>query len=183
LSAPTSEQVADLLDAELREPAPARDVVDLRAVVDLVLVRLVHEAVELGADLAQLGDDDLLVAAPAVGGLVHEPALGVHVETPGAEERHGGVQHAADLDDLAGLDQPRGLEHRLRLLVVGRAPLVVRAPLRRVPLALGRRLPGLGVGCRDQAEREGRGDTERECAHGGLPGIKIRPDARMEEPR
>ena len=100
---------ADPLDAELGEPAASRVVVDLHAVVEAAADRLVREAVELRADLADLGDDELLVAAAAVGSVVHERALGVHVEAPRAEERHRCVQHAAELDDLAGLDEPRRL--------------------------------------------------------------------------
>ena len=65
-------QGADLLDAELGEAGPGGDLVGLEAVVVAVLDRLMREAVELGADLPDLADDELLVAAAPVRGQVHE---------------------------------------------------------------------------------------------------------------
>ena len=72
-----------------------------------VLVGLVGEPVELGADLADLGDDHLLVGAPAVGEVVHERTLHVDVEAARAEERHPVVQHVGDLDVRARGCSPR----------------------------------------------------------------------------
>ena len=68
---------------------------------------LVREAVELRADLADLGDDDLLIRAAPVRQLVHERALGVDVEAPCAEKRHRRPEHVREFDHLAGLDQLR----------------------------------------------------------------------------
>ena len=95
----------------LVKPAARRDLVGLEAVVVAVAMRLVREAVELRADLTDLGEDDLLVAAALVRAGVHERALDVHVEAARAEERHRGPEHMRELDHLAGLDQLRGVEH------------------------------------------------------------------------
>ena len=69
-----------------------------------VAVGLVPEAVELRADLADLREHHLLVAAALVRAGVHEGALDVHVEAARAEERHRGTEHVRELDDLAALD-------------------------------------------------------------------------------
>src|SRR5439155_1208380 len=111
------------------------------AIVPAVQVRLVREPVELGADLSDFGDHDLLVAAAHVRELVHERAFDVHVETSSAEKRHLVVEHVAELDHLSGLDQLDRIEHALRLHVIARAALVVRSPFRWAALALGRRRP------------------------------------------
>ena len=89
------------------------------AIVPAVLVGLVGEAVELRADLPDLGNDDLLVAPAPVGEVVHECAFDVHVQASRAEERHIRIEHVSELDDLAGLDQLDCVEHGLRLHVVG----------------------------------------------------------------
>ena len=59
-------QRADLVDAQLGEAGTGRDLVDLEAVVHAVADGLMAEAIELGADLADFGDDELLVAAAPV---------------------------------------------------------------------------------------------------------------------
>ena len=162
---------AHLLDAELGEAAASRDGAGLEAVVVAVLVRLVREAVELGADLADLRDDELLVATPAVGEVVHERALHVHVEASRAEERHLVVHHVGDLDDLARLDELFGPHHACGLHVVARAALVARSPLRRAALALGRHGPGLrrGGGHPCQTEYCGEDDCKEGTWHGRSP--------------
>ena len=81
-------QRAHLLDSQLGEAGPRRRFVDLVTVVHAVADRLVAEAVELRADLTNLGDDDLLVAAAAVRFGIHGGALRVHLETAGAGQRH-----------------------------------------------------------------------------------------------
>ena len=50
-----------MLDAELVEAAARADVAELEAIVEAVAPHLMRERVELGADLAELGDDELLV--------------------------------------------------------------------------------------------------------------------------
>ncbi len=108
-----------------------------------------RKTVELRADLADLGGHHLLVAAARVPSGVHEGALGVHVEDARPEERHAGAEDVAELDHLAGLDEPRAAQHRLRVLhVIARAALVARAPLRRAALAFGGQVPDLRAGCK-----------------------------------
>src|SRR5262249_40004585 len=90
-----------VLHAEFREPAARGDVLGLEAVVVAVAMALVRKAVELRADLADLGEHHLLVAAALVGAGIHERALQMHVEAARAEERHAGAEHMRELDDLA----------------------------------------------------------------------------------
>ena len=61
-------QAADVLDAELVESAARPDVAELVAIVEAVAPHLVRERVELGADLAELGDDQLFVDLAAHSG-------------------------------------------------------------------------------------------------------------------
>jgi len=147
-----------VLHAELGEAGARRRLADLEAVVKRIAVALVREAVELRADLADLGGDDLLVAAARVPAGVHEGALGVQVEDARAGEGHAGPEHVAQLDDLAGLDEPRAAQHDLGVLhVVARAALVARAPLRRAALGFGRHVPLRGGDQRDC--KQGSGDA------------------------
>jgi len=127
------------------------------AIVPAVLVGLVGEAVELRADLPDLGNDDLLVAPAPVGELVHERAFDVHIETPRTEERHIRIEHVSEFYDLAGLDQLDCVEHRLRLHVVGGAALVVRAPLGGTALVVRRRRPARSL-------RQDRAAGRQHCA-------------------
>ena len=99
------EQRADIVDTELLEAVALGVLVDLLAIVPAVEMGLVRKAVELRADLAELGDDELFVRAAHVGELVHERALGMHVEAPRSEERHAGAEHVREFEHLAGLDQ------------------------------------------------------------------------------
>ncbi len=57
---------ADVLDAELREPVGLRELAPVVAVVEQVADADVAEAVELRADLADLGADDLVVIHRAI---------------------------------------------------------------------------------------------------------------------
>jgi hypothetical protein len=61
------EQRADILHTEFRKAVPCRHIADCDAVVEGAVDRLMREHVELCPDLAQLGDDDLLVAGSLVG--------------------------------------------------------------------------------------------------------------------
>ena len=62
-------------------PVRVADLVHRDAVVHAVADGLVREAVELRADLADLADDDLFVAAAPVGLRRHLRALGVELES------------------------------------------------------------------------------------------------------
>src|SRR5262249_54747466 len=94
------DQRTDVVNPELRKPRTGRVLGDLESIVLAVLVGLVRKAVELSANLPDLGNDDLLVAAAPVGELVHEGAFDVHVEAPRAEERHIRIKHVSEFDDL-----------------------------------------------------------------------------------
>src|SRR5262249_55061075 len=155
-------------------PGAAGDVVELVAVVDLVLDGLVSEAVELRAHLTDLAGQKLLVAAAPVGLLVHERALGVHVELPRARDRHRLAEHVTELHGLAGLDELRGLEHGCGLHVVAGAALVGRAPLRGTALAVSRRPPGraLGDGSRQAERDDGQGEADDDGSHGVSSRVK-----------
>jgi len=88
----SSNNRSNLLNAELVEAGAGRDLVHLEAVIKTVAMRLVGEAVELGADLPELSDDELLVAAAFVRCGVHDGALKLHVEPPrcrACKERYG----------------------------------------------------------------------------------------------
>ncbi len=130
-----------------------------------VLVRLVREAVELRADLADLGEHHLLVRAAPVGEVVHEGALGVHVEPARAEERHLRVERVRHLDHLARADEVLRHHDGLGGLVIHRAALIRRAPLGRAALRGGGHAPRL-------RECRGAGEAESECkkfhAHDGI---------------
>jgi hypothetical protein len=89
---------------------------------------LVAKAVELGADLTDLGDHDLLVGDAVVGAGHRIRDFDMEVEAARAGERHLVVEHMGELDDLAGLHQLERVEHGLRRDVVGGAALVGRAP-------------------------------------------------------
>src|SRR5262249_57858555 len=86
----TGYQAADILDPELFESRASADVAQLEAIVEAVAPHLMSECVELGADLAKLGDDKLLVDLAGVG--YWRRRLGVDVE------------YAASIDeDLLGI--------------------------------------------------------------------------------
>ena len=148
------------------------------AIVPAVLVGLVGEAVELRADLPDLGNDDLLVAPAPVGELVHERAFDVHIETPRTEERHIRIEHVSEFYDLAGLDQLDCVEHRLRLHVVGGAALVVRAPLGGTALVVRRRRPARSLR-QDRAAGRKHGAQHRpkcDALHRYPPRMFVVPD-------
>jgi hypothetical protein len=100
---------------------------------------------------------DLFVRGAHVGELVHEGALGVHVEAPRSEERHAGAEHVREFD------------HRRGLLMIARAALVGRASFRRTALAFLRNGPGRGLreGGGGKYKRDRR--TQCECFHPILP--------------
>ena len=136
----------DGMDAKLREAASRRRFIDRYAVVHLAPDRLVREAVELRAHLADLADDHLFVAAAPVRLRVHERALRMHVESPRSEKRHRPRQLVPELVDLTCPDQARSPKYGLGLHVICRATLVPGAPFRRTPRLLVRRLPRLRIG-------------------------------------
>jgi len=149
------EQGAHLFDAQPGEPSPAGRLVERDAVVHARPDHLVAERVELGADLSDLGHDQLLVRAAAVASRIVAGALRDHLEAAACRQRHRFGQDAAQLEYVTGTDQPRGLEHSLRLHVVAGAALVRSAPLRRAALVVGRRLPPL--------RRRGGADAQQRC--------------------
>jgi hypothetical protein len=63
-----------------------------------------REAVELCADLAELREDNLLVAPAAIAAGIHVRALHLQLEPAARREWHVGVQHAAELEDFTGAD-------------------------------------------------------------------------------
>src|SRR5262249_40648775 len=69
------DQRTDVVNPELRKPGTGRVLGDLEAIVPAVLVGLVGKAVELSANLPDLGNDDLLIAAAPVGEIVHKVRL------------------------------------------------------------------------------------------------------------
>src|ERR1044072_4449168 len=144
---------------------------ELEAVVEAVAPHLVREGVELRADLAELGDDELLVHLAGV--LERRRGLGVDVEhAPGVDERLLRIrrEQRAELEALAGPDQLRRAHYALARHHVRRAALVAGAPLRRAALALGRHAPsvcrrGLGVKRGGEAERNREGHCLRDRCH------------------
>jgi hypothetical protein len=129
------------------------------------------EPVELGADLPDLGRQELVVpdhqvaperaAGRRAGDAQREGAL--------AEIRHGRLVDAADLVDLAGAHQPDGVEDLLGRDPVRGAGLVLRSPAGWPPLRADRRGVGaLRLRGREVADagrglrRAGRGRSEAE---------------------
>jgi hypothetical protein len=99
-------------------------------VIKAVLVTLVREAIELGSNLAHLGNDQLLIRTPTVGRLIEESTLEVHVKTSRAGQWHFIVENVRKFDDLSGLDELDGLQDRRRLDVISRAAFITGAPFR-----------------------------------------------------
>ena len=128
-------------------------------------------AVELGADLADLGGDQLVVEHEPVA--AERPAGGrardVQREPARAEERDVGRIELAERRGLALLHQLDRLEHHLGRRPVGRADLVVRAPLGRPPVLLKRLVVEL---LRGGAERET--DAQPACRPGQRRGFHDR---------
>ena len=73
-------------------------------------------------------------------------ALGEDFEPPARGHRHRFAEHATELEDFPGSNQPRRTKHRLRLHVIAGPSLIALAPFRRATLAVCRRLPGLCSG-------------------------------------
>src|SRR5262249_43159166 len=98
---------------------------------------------------------------------------------------HGGRQHVAQLDRLAGLDELRRLQDRLLTHVVAGAALVAGAPLRRAAVDVHGRLPRLRVSQRARSEPERQGNSDDSRAHGGLLVTSAGYNARetMRQPR
>ena len=96
--------------------------------------------VELGADLAELRRhvfvvvDELLAAE----GTARRPSRNDQLPAARAERRRVGGVDLAERRDLALLDEADGLQHQLRRRAVGRADLVVGAPLGRGPFLVQR---------------------------------------------
>jgi hypothetical protein len=155
------DQRAYLLHPKSREAGATRRFLQREAVVHARADHLVAERVELRADLTDLGHDQLFVRTAMVRARIDAGALRENLEASTCGHRHRLRQHAAKLEDLAGLDQPRGFEHALGLHVIARATLIAFAPFRWTSLSIGRRRPRL---------RRGRaaGDEHRshdECSH------------------
>ncbi len=161
-----------VLDAELGEATARRDLLGLEAVVVTVAVSLVPEPVELRADLTDLGQHHLLIAAALVRLRVHERPLEMHVEPTRAEERHRRPEFVGQTDYLAGLDLLDGVEHGLRRHQVAGAALIAGAPFRRAARAFGRHGPTRRLRQRDGIRHQRRAQCYRECdaLHDILPG-------------
>src|SRR5215472_1630943 len=84
----TRHQGADLLHPHLGEAAAARDVVHLHAVVEQPVERLMGEPIELRSDLADLRNDQLLVAVALVRAEWAGAALGMQIVLPAGIERN-----------------------------------------------------------------------------------------------
>jgi hypothetical protein len=91
-------QGADLLHTHLGEAAAARDLVHLHAVVEQPIHRLMGEALELGADLADLCNNQLLVAVALVRAEWASAALGMHIVLPAGIERHVPRQYVSQFE-------------------------------------------------------------------------------------
>src|SRR5262249_53989501 len=160
-------QAADILDPELFESRASADVAQLEAIVEAVAPHLMSECVELGADLAKLGDDKLLVDLAGVG--YWRRRLGVDVEYAASIDeglRGIGRQHRPELKHLAGSDQLCRAQNCVGLHHVGRSALVAGPPFGRAALIVWRHLPGLGIAERGpKADGCGDGDDNGEWSH------------------
>src|SRR6185503_4130700 len=119
-------EAAHMLNAELGESAARPNVLELVAIVKAVAPHLMRERVELSADLAKLGDDELFVDLATI--RYRRRRLGVNVELPAFVDECGlriRRQHRAELEDFAGADQPGGTQHGLGSHEVARAALVL----------------------------------------------------------
>ena len=126
----------------LVKPVARRDLIGLEAVVVAAAVALMGEAVELRADLADLREHHLLVAAALVA-----TAGFMKVRFTCTSKRRVPENGMSALSTWASsiispvLTSLTRVEHRLRLHVVGGAALVAGAPFRRAALVVGRRQP------------------------------------------
>ena len=139
-------QAADVLDSELLESTSRADLAELEAIVKTIAPHLVGEGVELGADLAELGDDQLFIGLTSI--RCRQCRFGVDVEdAAGIDKSFLGVRrkYCSELEHLAGLDQFCRAQNRLGLHHIGGTALVAGSPLRRAALIVRRHLPGLGV--------------------------------------
>src|SRR5437879_13343723 len=90
-------------DPELLELRTRADFAELEAIVEALAPHLVREGVELRADLAELGDDELLVDLAGI--RYRRGRLGVDVEdAAGVDEGLLGIrgQHGAELEHPPG---------------------------------------------------------------------------------
>jgi hypothetical protein len=131
------EERLHVLDAELLQAVGAVHVGALAVAVEqralgVVVDADMAEAIELGADLADLSGQEVVVPD----GLVRsdrsagEPAGGAYREDPAAEQRHLGLVGPRQRVGLAFCDELGGLQRLFRRLRVGRACLVLSAPFR-----------------------------------------------------
>ena len=105
---------ADVLDAELREPVALRELGAVVAVVEEIADADVAQTVELRADLADLGADDLVVIHGPVRAERPVRLRNPQAEMPRAEQRHARLVDAAELIDGAARHEALRLEHLLR---------------------------------------------------------------------
>jgi hypothetical protein len=152
--------VNSIVDAELLEVGAIDVLRNLLAIVPAIEMGLVRKAVELGAELTELGDDDFFVRSAHVGELIHERALGVDVAAPRPEERHAGTEHTRELDHLASLDQFCRIHHSRGFLMIDRTALIGRAPFRRAALAFRRDRPARCLRVGNRGKRKGDRRTQ-----------------------
>src|SRR5262249_39193690 len=141
------------------------------AVVEVVVIAdsnaHVAESVELGADLADLAAEEVVVIHALI--LARWPAGrragDREAEVPLSRQRHAVLVDAAEGVDLALADEPGGLLDMRRAESVGRAALIARAPLRRPPPGPDRRLrPVVGrPATRDREDDQADRQSECEC--------------------
>ena len=151
------EERFDMLDAQLLHAIAPDHLAGRDAVVEQLGVSTdadMCETVELGADLADLGRQEIVhpdhvVLAERPAG---EPGGGAHREHPLAEQRHLCLIGAGKRDRVAGLDQLGGFQSLGRRHQVGGARLVIGAVFRGVPV--------FGGLCLD-AEAERAGERQR----------------------
>ena len=183
------EEHADVLDAQLLEAVGGAELRAAEAVVEVIVVAdadaHVPQAVELGADLADLAAEEIVVIDALI--LTRRPAgrrsRYRQAEVPLARQRHAMLVDAAERVDLALADQSGGLLDMRGGQPVGRAALIGRAPLRRPPLRPDRRLRPVVArpAPRETQDRQADRQSERERRpdlHGeDLRGVWSRPRA------
>src|SRR5437016_4072808 len=80
--------------------------------------RVMRDAVELSADLAELAHHDFFVAHAVVAARNRDRTLRVHLVDARRLDRHAGSDDVGELDHLADLDGVRAAQHVLRVLHV-----------------------------------------------------------------
>src|SRR5262249_53898403 len=128
------------------ESTARTDFAELEAIVETVTPHLMSEGVELGADLAKFGDNQLFVGHASI--RYRQRGFRIDVEDAvSVDERFLRIRrkYRGEFEYLTGLDQFCRAQNRLRFHHIPCTALIVDSPLRWTALIVGGHLPSLSV--------------------------------------